>query len=314
MRKVAILTLILLLLVGMLPIGLETASGDGEDEVLASISDEYTDITTDEWVYIPIDSNTVLALDRTLVTTLDLDVEALSQSLMADESIVYGDANLSGKVDSEDAAAVLRHCVNIIQLTETQQKNADVTFDGDVTSADAARILRYVVALENDLSVPPTYVSEPTPTPDPDSEPGYIGGNWAYPPETWTTKYTTLSWGSAILGAINAMKEEENANGANYPMASWNDGLAKGAQSWADTIAREGSARHGGGASFESVAMASYSSGGSAGRVAANHVWGLVTDCTQIGAGATMVEIFYPDGTYVNCPNKLVYVVVRGNR
>ena len=84
-----------------------------------------------------------------------------------------GDVTLDGDITAHDAAAVLRHAVQINLLTEAGLKNADVNMDGKVNAADAAVILRYVVKLD---TIPPktpgpTAVPTATPTPSPTPTP-----------------------------------------------------------------------------------------------------------------------------------------------
>ena len=61
--------------------------------------------------------------------------------------VVYGDVTGDGRVNSADAAAILRYSVGLLEFTENQKRAADVTGDGRINSADAAAILRYSVGL-----------------------------------------------------------------------------------------------------------------------------------------------------------------------
>gem|GEM_PF-3002536 len=63
-----------------------------------------------------------------------------------------GDANCDGRVNAADAAAILRHLVQLKLLTEQGEINALVTdivppYNTKVSAADAARILRFLVQL-----------------------------------------------------------------------------------------------------------------------------------------------------------------------
>ncbi len=58
------------------------------------------------------------------------------------ETIVYGDANGDGKVDSVDATLVLQHYASINQLTQDAQNAADVNKDSRIDSTDATLILQ----------------------------------------------------------------------------------------------------------------------------------------------------------------------------
>jgi len=59
-----------------------------------------------------------------------------------------GDVDGSGKVDSYDSLIVLRHSVNLEQLSEQQKKLADIDENNTINSADALYILRMSVGLE----------------------------------------------------------------------------------------------------------------------------------------------------------------------
>ena len=62
-------------------------------------------------------------------------------------TIVYGDVNGDGKVDSIDATLVLQHYANINQLSEDAQTAADVNQDGKADSIDATLILQKYAGL-----------------------------------------------------------------------------------------------------------------------------------------------------------------------
>ena len=62
-------------------------------------------------------------------------------------SDLRGDANCDAKVDAADAAAILRHLVRLITLSEQGQINAKVVNGVTLSAADAARILRHLVRL-----------------------------------------------------------------------------------------------------------------------------------------------------------------------
>ena len=57
-----------------------------------------------------------------------------------------GDANCDGRVNAEDATAILKHTVGIMQLSEQGCKNADMDDNGKVTAADATAILKSLVS------------------------------------------------------------------------------------------------------------------------------------------------------------------------
>ncbi|MDE7400359.1 MAG: dockerin type I repeat-containing protein [Oscillospiraceae bacterium] len=56
-----------------------------------------------------------------------------------------GDANCNGKVNAEDATAVLKHLAGIIELSYIGSVNADMDQNGKVTAADATAILKFLI-------------------------------------------------------------------------------------------------------------------------------------------------------------------------
>jgi hypothetical protein len=70
-----------------------------------------------------------------------------------------GDVSLNGTITGYDAALVLQHTVQIITLSECQQKAADVDKSGEITAYDAAIILQYVVGRIS--SLPPEGLKSP---------------------------------------------------------------------------------------------------------------------------------------------------------
>ena len=57
-----------------------------------------------------------------------------------------GDANCDGKVNAEDATAVLKHLTGIMELSYVGSVNADMDQNGKVTAADATEILKLLVS------------------------------------------------------------------------------------------------------------------------------------------------------------------------
>lgn len=64
---------------------------------------------------------------------------------------VMGDADMSGVLDSADAAEILRYVVGIIDETKIDLSVCDVDLVNDVSSGDAARILRHIVGIDVQL-------------------------------------------------------------------------------------------------------------------------------------------------------------------
>lgn len=63
----------------------------------------------------------------------------------------FGDVNGDGKVNSLDAARILKHDASLIQLDDSQLAVADVNGDGKVNSLDSARILKYIAGIIDTL-------------------------------------------------------------------------------------------------------------------------------------------------------------------
>ena len=64
-------------------------------------------------------------------------------------TLIYGDVDGSGKVDSADALSILRNSVKLDTYTAAQEAQADIDSDGKVTSSDALLALRYSVKLKD---------------------------------------------------------------------------------------------------------------------------------------------------------------------
>lgn len=60
---------------------------------------------------------------------------------------VYGDVNLNGTVDAEDAVLVQKVIGGTATLTDMQKKVADVTKDGEITLVDSTEIQKYAMQL-----------------------------------------------------------------------------------------------------------------------------------------------------------------------
>ena len=55
--------------------------------------------------------------------------------------------NGDGKVTAKDSMLIQRYAVNLVSLSDDQQKAADVNGDGKVTAKDALEILRYTIRM-----------------------------------------------------------------------------------------------------------------------------------------------------------------------
>ncbi|MCL2695065.1 MAG: dockerin type I repeat-containing protein, partial [Clostridiales bacterium] len=102
------------------------------------------------------------------ISVYTLSLEALADALLLDQTAKarpvadavsygsveplpsnHGDANEDGFVNAADAAAILRHLVELVTLSEQGLKNALVTVNKSVSAADAAKLLRWLVELED---------------------------------------------------------------------------------------------------------------------------------------------------------------------
>jgi len=66
---------------------------------------------------------------------------------------LLGDADENGIVNAADAAAILRHLVQLKTLSEQGQRNARIVSNDAFSAADAAKILRWLVQLEPETAI-----------------------------------------------------------------------------------------------------------------------------------------------------------------
>ncbi|MCL2695222.1 MAG: hypothetical protein FWE69_02730 [Clostridiales bacterium] len=102
----------------------------------------------------PVGSAGLQTHSMTFTPAASATVETLSQNaaVWVYGPYVAGDANCDGAVNAADAAAILRHLVDLKALSPQGLFNAKVTAGTDpVSAADAARILRWLVELVADL-------------------------------------------------------------------------------------------------------------------------------------------------------------------
>ncbi len=69
------------------------------------------------------------------------------------QSVLIGDANLDGKINSVDALLVLRYSAGLASLSSIQVFVSEVNGDGKINSVDALAILRYSAALATTTNV-----------------------------------------------------------------------------------------------------------------------------------------------------------------
>ena len=70
---------------------------------------------------------------------------------VGESTLMYGDVNNDGKVNSEDALMVLQSVVGIVTLDERAAKVANVNSDNKIDTQDALGILQYIVNIRSEL-------------------------------------------------------------------------------------------------------------------------------------------------------------------
>ena len=134
----------------------ENLPGDGELMVLTfdvSEAAEDGDLTVSLALKDNKPTNMVDADERPVSTKFEDIIVTVS-------SVIYGDTNSDGEVDTADAVRLVRYLVDLVELTDTQKKAADVNHDYDLTSADSIRLVRYLVGLVETLDK--TSAAQPT--------------------------------------------------------------------------------------------------------------------------------------------------------
>lgn len=71
----------------------------------------------------------------------------------APESVLYGDANLDGRVELIDAILLNKACAGAVTLNEEARRNGDCNLSGGIDTFDAVILLRFLVHLESALPV-----------------------------------------------------------------------------------------------------------------------------------------------------------------
>ena len=72
------------------------------------------------------------------------------------QSVISGDVNSNGEVDTIDSIRLVRFLVDLVDLTPAQRKAADVNHDNDITTTDAIRLAKYLVGLVDTLNRQPS--------------------------------------------------------------------------------------------------------------------------------------------------------------
>ena len=77
----------------------------------------------------------------------DMQITALYEKIPEQPEIIIGDLNGDGKVNTADAAIVLKFAAGIVTLDADMQKAGDCNHDGKVNTADATLILKYAAGM-----------------------------------------------------------------------------------------------------------------------------------------------------------------------
>ncbi len=112
------------------------------------------------WLKFFIPSNTdtgfvPIIIDTALFNTGMTPVSLTSGGIDVEQSILYGDVDMNGKVQAYDGALILKYLVGQIALDSAQLVRAKVSFDTTVSALDASLILKYVVGLIDTLPYSP---------------------------------------------------------------------------------------------------------------------------------------------------------------
>ncbi len=91
---------------------------------------------------------------RTILVVIVLSILIFLLLLYADTSAVqYGDLNGDGRIDVQDAVAVMRHTLGMELLSETQIILADVNGDGAVNVQDVSLIMQKTLGFIDEFPV-----------------------------------------------------------------------------------------------------------------------------------------------------------------
>ena len=69
------------------------------------------------------------------------------------ETPVYGDVNLDGRVDIQDAVLLAKAAAGTVTLSSDAKVNGDCDQDGTISQADAAILMQFLVHLVDELPV-----------------------------------------------------------------------------------------------------------------------------------------------------------------
>ncbi|MGN1403346.1 MAG: dockerin type I repeat-containing protein [Ruminococcus sp.] len=84
-------------------------------------------------------------LNSDVVEEADLEIHEVK---ILNETVLYGDTNLDGRIDITDAVLLNKAASNSVKLNPSQLTNADCNGDGSISVDDSLALLRYLVHLE----------------------------------------------------------------------------------------------------------------------------------------------------------------------
>ncbi|MBR4101506.1 MAG: hypothetical protein IKK51_06485 [Oscillospiraceae bacterium] len=124
----------------------ETTEGSGETNKEISVGYIGSDYTVTAY-------GTSLSDGSVTVGKKQTETDPPTSEDPGDDDVLYGDADCSGAVDILDVIVVNKNLLGAGSLSAQGQKNADVTLDGKPGSDDALAILKYVVKVIDKLPV-----------------------------------------------------------------------------------------------------------------------------------------------------------------
>lgn len=124
----------------------ETNSAESTTTETSSSTEETTETTQESTI-----------ISDTTPHSAETSVNAQTTSATKNEGttvpndMLCGDVNMDSCIDLRDAILLNKYCIGAITLSEQQSVNADCTADGDVNNNDATALLRFLVHIINSL-------------------------------------------------------------------------------------------------------------------------------------------------------------------
>lgn len=109
-----------------------------------------------KWFYLEEDGGITEDADKARVFTVDgVDIKNLDISFAQSSSILYGDVNSDGKVNSIDLAKFRGYLLGMYSQDEINFKNSDLNLDGQLNSIDFALLRKFLLQIIDKLPVIP---------------------------------------------------------------------------------------------------------------------------------------------------------------